>query len=120
MKTLEKVNSILSAAATNGEDIKTLQTLRVMCNSDSAFVACINKYKGYQKLLQKAFLLSRTWFGLGIARTWKITLKSLKAALLKLSQAIKGLCDFNKMPEFIRKQIIKVVDKAMFQESLSF
>jgi hypothetical protein len=58
--------------------------LKTVCNSDSAFVAAVKKYQAYQKLLQKAFLLSRTWQKLGQARTWKITIKALQAALKAL------------------------------------
>lgn len=120
MKTSEKVNAIFTAAAANGEDVKTLQTLRMACNSDSAFIACVDKYKCYQELLKKAFALSRAWFRLGIARTWKITLKALKEAILKLSQTIKKISDLNLIPEFLKKKIIKMLDKSSFQQNLSF
>ncbi len=116
MKTSEKVSQILSTV--NGQDLQKLQTLRVTCNSDSSFIACINKYKNFQKLLQKAFLLSRTWFGLGQSRTWKITIKSLKAAFQSIANGIKKLSDISKFPELIRKQIIKILDKTCFQMQL--
>ena len=58
MKVAELANDIIKTAST-GEQ-KSLQTLKTICNSDSAFVAAVKKYHAYQKLLQKAFLLSRT------------------------------------------------------------
>ena len=53
MKVAELANGIIKTASA-GEQ-KNLQTLRTICNSDSAFVAAVKKYQAYQKLLQKAF-----------------------------------------------------------------
>ena len=116
MNSLEKVNQILSSAS--DQDLPKLETLRATCNSNSAFIACIYKYKNFQKLLQKAFLLSRTWFSLGQARTWKITIKSLKAAFQYIVKTIKKFSDLTLIPEILRFQIIKVLNKASFQMEL--
>ena len=67
MKVSEVANNIIQTA--NSDELKGLQTLKTVCNSDSAFVAAVKKYQAYQKLLQKAFLLSRTWQKFGQART---------------------------------------------------
>ena len=113
MKVVEAANHIIHTA--NPGDLKNLQTLKTVCNSDSAFVASVKKYKAHQKLLQKAFLLSRTWQKLGQARTWKITVKALQAALIALVTGFKRRIDFDELPVFLRKQIDKLVKAKHFQ-----
>jgi hypothetical protein len=107
MKVAELANGIIKTASA-GEQ-KNLQTLRTICNSDSAFVAAVKKYQAYQKLLQKAFILSRTWQKLGQSRTWKITVKALQAALKALMTGFKRLEDLVELPDLLQKQIEKLI-----------
>ncbi len=107
MKVADIANDIIKTASAG--ELKNLQTLKTVCNSDSAFVAAIKKYQAYQKLLQKAFLLSRTWQKLGQARTWKITVKALQAALKALISGFKRLNDFAELPLLLLRQIDKFI-----------
>jgi len=113
MKVADVANDIIKTASTN--DLKNLQTLKTVCNSDSAFVAAVKKYQAYQRLLQKAFLLSRTWQKLGQARTWKITVKALQAALKALASGFKVLNDLTELPLLLQKQIDKLIKTNNFQ-----
>lgn len=113
MKVSEVANQIIRSA--NSAELKNLQTLKTVCNSDSAFVASVKKYQTYQKLLQKAFLLSRTWQKLGQARTWKITLKALQAALKAMVTGFKRLTEFAELPDFLQKQIDKLIKANQLQ-----
>ena len=107
MKVVDIANGIIKTAKTS--DLKNLQTLKTICNSDSAFVAAVKKYQTYQKLLQKAFLLSRTWQKLGQARTWKITIKALHAALKALVSGFKCRIEVAELPILLQKQIDKLI-----------
>ncbi len=107
MKVVDIANDIIKTASTS--DLKNLQTLKTICNSDSAFVAAVKKYQAYQKLLQKAFLLSRTWQKLGQARTWKITIKALQAALKALVSGFKCRIEVAELPILLQKQIDKLI-----------
>ena len=107
MKVSEVANNIIHSA--QADELKSLKTLKTVCNSDSAFVAAIKKYQACQKLLQKAFLLSRTWQKLGQARTWKITLRALQAALRALVVACKRSTEVAELPEPLRKHIDKLI-----------
>ncbi|MBK6651121.1 MAG: hypothetical protein IPG42_16430 [Betaproteobacteria bacterium] len=107
MKVAHLASCIMQTASRDEQ--KSLQTLKTICNSDTAFVAAVQKYKICQKLLKKAFLLSRTWQKLGQARTWKITVKALKAALQSLIVVFKRPKEFMELPEVIQKQIGKFV-----------
>jgi hypothetical protein len=107
MKVSEVAYSIVRAAS--GEEVKKILTLKTICNSDTSFVAAVKKYQNFQKLLQKAFLLSRTWQKLGLARTWKITIKSLEAALKALASGFKRLDDLVDLPVMLRTQIDKLI-----------
>ncbi|PIQ50798.1 MAG: hypothetical protein COW02_18065 [Comamonadaceae bacterium CG12_big_fil_rev_8_21_14_0_65_59_15] len=115
MKVADVAKSIIETASTS--DLKNLQTLKTVCNSDSAFVAAVKKYQAYQKLLQKAFLLSRTWQKLGQARTWKITVKALQAALKALASGFKRMNDLIELPLLLQKQIDKLLKANNFQMS---
>jgi len=117
MKVAELANGIIKTASA-GEQ-KNLQTLRTICNSDSAFVAAVKKYQAYQKLLQKAFLLSRTWQKLGQSRTWKITVKALQAALKAMVAGFKRLTEFAELPDLLQKQIDKLIKTNNFQIPLT-
>ncbi|MBP9148845.1 MAG: hypothetical protein KBG00_08710 [Rhodoferax sp.] len=107
MKVADVAKGIIETASTS--DLKNLQTLKTVCNSDSSFVAAVKKYQAYQKLLQKAFLLSRTWQKLGQARTWKITVKALQAALKALISGFKRLNDLTELPLLLQKQIDRLL-----------
>ena len=107
MKVSEVANNIIQTA--HSDDQKSLQTLKTVCNSDSAFVAAVKKYQACQKLLQKAFLLSRTWQKFGQARTWKITVKALQAALRAIVAGFKRLTEFSELPDSLHKQIEKLI-----------
>lgn len=113
MKVAEVANNIVQTA--NSDELKCLQTLKTICNSDTAFVAAVKKYQAYQKLLQKAFLLSRTWQKLGQARTWKITIKALQAALKALMTGFKRLEDLVELPDLLQKQIEKLIKTKSLQ-----
>lgn len=113
MKVADVANGIIKTASTR--DLKNLQTLKTVCNSDSAFVAAVKKYQVYQKLLQKAFLLSRTWQKLGQARTWKITVKALQAALKALASGFKRMNDLTELPLLLQKQIDKLIKANKFK-----
>ena len=113
MKVSDIANGIIKTA--NTSDLKNLQTLKTICNSDSAFVAAVKKYQAYQKLLQKAFLLSRTWQKLGHARTWKITIKALLAALKALVSGFKCRAELSDLPILLQKQIDKLIKTDIFQ-----
>ena len=115
MKVADVANGIIKTASTS--DLKNLQTLKTVCNSDSAFVAAVKKYQAYQKLLQKAFLLSRTWQKMGQARTWKITVKALQAALKALASGFKRMNDLIELPMLLQKQIDKLLKANNFQMS---
>ncbi len=107
MKVSEVANNIIQTA--HSDDQKSLQTLKTVCNSDSAFVAAVKKYQACQKLLQKAFLLSRTWQKFGQARTWKITVKALQAALSAMVAGFKHLTELAEFPDVLHKQIEKLI-----------
>ena len=107
MKVSEVANNLIQTA--NSVELKSLQTLKTVCNSDTAFVAAVKKYQACQKLLQKAFLLSRTWQKFGQARTWKITVKALQAALMAMVAGFKRLTDFAGFPDVLHKQIEKLI-----------
>jgi hypothetical protein len=107
MKVAQVANNIIHAA--NSDELKSLQTLKTVCNSDTAFVAAVRKYQACQKLLQKAFLLSRTWQKFGQARTWKITVKALKAALKAIVAGFKRLTELTEFPDVLLKQIEKLI-----------
>ncbi|MCK9215684.1 hypothetical protein [Rhodoferax sp.] len=113
MKVADVANGIIKTASAS--DLKNLQTLKTVCNSDSAFVAAVKKYQAYQKLLQKAFLLSRTWQKLGQARTWKITVKALQAALKALASGFKRMNELTELPLLLQKQIDKLIKANNFQ-----
>ena len=115
MKVSEVANHIVQTA--NSDELKSLQTLKTVCNSDSAFVAAVKKYQAYQKLLQKAFLLSRTWQKLGQARTWKITIKALQAALKAMVAGFKRLTEFAELPDSLKRQIEKLIKTNSMQIS---
>ena len=115
MKVADVANGIIETA--NTSELKNLQTLKTVCNSDSAFVAAVKKYQAYQRLLQKAFLLSRTWQKLGQARTWKITVKALQAALKALASGFKRMNDLIELPLLLQKQIDKLLKANNFQMS---
>lgn len=116
MKISDVAGGIINTA-TAGE-LKALLTLKTMCNSDSSFVAAVKKYHAFQKLLQKAFLLSRTWLKLGQARTWKITIKSLQAALKAMAAGFKRRDDFMELPYLLRLQIEKIMKSYSVQLSI--
>lgn len=116
MKVSEAANDIITAA--HPGELKNLQTLKTVCNSDSAFVASVKKYQAHQKLLQKAFLLSRTWQKLGQARTWKITLKALQAALRAMVSGFKRRGNFVALPDVLQKQVDKLIKAHHGQVSL--
>lgn len=107
MKVAEVANNIIQTA--NSDELKSLQTLKTVCNSDTAFVAAVKKYQAWQKLLQKAFLLSRTWQKFGQARSWKITVKALQAALKAMVAGFKRLTEFAELPDSLRRQIEKLI-----------
>ena len=113
MKVSEVANNIIQTA--NSDELKGLQTLKTVCNSDSAFVAAVKKYQAYQKLLQKAFLLSRTWQKFGQARTWKITVKALQAALKAIVAGFKRLTELTEFPDVLLKLIEKLIKANRFQ-----
>lgn len=115
MKMSDVACSIVRAAS--GEEVKKLLTLKTICNSDTSFVAAVKKYQNFQKLLQKAFLLSRTWQKLGLSRTWKITIKSLQAALKALASGFKRLDDLADIPVMLRTQIDKLISSTRFTAS---
>jgi len=54
MKVADVANGIIETASTS--DLKNLQTLKTVCNSDSAFVAAVKKYQAYQKAASKGIL----------------------------------------------------------------
>ncbi|MDD2883360.1 MAG: hypothetical protein PHQ58_23365 [Rhodoferax sp.] len=107
MKVSDVANNIITTASSG--DLKSLQTLKTICNSDSSFVAAVKKYQSYQKLLQKAFLLSRTWQKFGQARTWKITVKALQAALKAMVAGFKRMIDLAEFPDMLKIQIEKLI-----------
>lgn len=114
MKVAEVANNIVQTA--NSDELKCLQTLKTICNSDTAFVAAVKKYQAYQKLLQKAFLLSRTWQKFGQARTWKITVKALQA-LKAMVAGFKRLTEFAGLPDSLKKQMEKLIKAKSLQIS---
>lgn len=107
MKVSEIAHNIIQTA--NSDELKSLQTLKTVCNSDTAFVVAVKKYQAYQKLLQKAFLLSRTWQKLGHARTWKITVKALQAALKAMVVGFKRFTELGDFPDVLHKLIKKLI-----------
>ena len=115
MKVAEVANNIVQTA--NSDELKCLQTLKTICNSDTAFVAAVKKYQAYQKLLQKAFLLSRTWQKFGQARTWKITVKALQAALKAMVAGFKRLTELAEFPDVLHKLIEKLIKANSLQIS---
>ena len=117
MKVSEVARNIITTASSG--DLKNLQTLKTICNSDSSFVTAVKKYQSYQKLLQKAFLLSRTWQKFGQARTWKITVKALQAALKAMVAGFKRVTEFIELPDLLRKQIDKLIKPNNFQMPLA-
>lgn len=115
MKVADIANGIISTASTS--DLKNLKTLKTICNSDSAFVVAVKKYQAYQRLLQKAFLLSRTWQKLGQARTWKITIRALRVALMSLVSGFKRTVEVVELPILLQKQIDKLIKADNFRIS---
>lgn len=107
MKLSEVANNIITTASTG--DLKKLKTLKTICNSDSSFVTAVKKYQSYQKLLQKAFLLSRTWQKLGQARTWKITVKALQTALKVMVVGFKKITELAELPDMLKMQIENLI-----------
>lgn len=115
MKVSDVATAIIQTAT--ADELKSLQTLKTVCNSDSAFVVAVKKYQTCQKLLQKAFLLSRTWQKFGQARTWKITVKALQAALKAMVVGFKRLAEYADLPDGLRKQIDKLIKANQLQAS---
>ena len=115
MKVSDVANNIIQTA--NSDELKSLQTLKTVCNSDSAFVAAVKKYQVHQKLLKKAFLLSRTWQKFGQARTWKITVKALQAAFKAMVAGFKRLTEFAELPDSLKRQIEKLIKTNSLQIS---
>ena len=113
MKVSEKVNALIDAASE--DDKKKLLTLKTTTNSGTAFLLAAKKINMFTQILKKAFLLSRTWFKSGAARTWKITVKALKAAINEFAKSLKRLTEFQSLPEFIRKLLEKVINWGSFQ-----
>lgn len=107
MKVSEVANGIIDKAC--AAELKNLQTLKTICNSDTAFVAAVKKYHTYQKLLQKAFLLSRTWQKLGQARTWKITIKALQSAFMSMATSFPKLAASIDLPDALKNQISRFI-----------
>jgi len=120
MKVSEVANNIITTAGSGDlKNLQNLQTLKTICNSDTAFVAAVKKYQAYQKLLQKAFLLSRTWQKFGQARTWKITVKALQTALKAMLAGFRRVTDLAEFPDLLRKQIDKLIKSNNLQISLA-
>jgi hypothetical protein len=113
MKVSEKVNALIESA--NEDNKRKLLTLKTTTNSGSAFLMAAKKINMFSQILKKAFLLSRTWFKTGTARTWKITVKALKAAINEFAKSLKRLTEFQSLPEFIRKLLEKVINWGSFQ-----
>ena len=74
---------INAAAGTTRHDELCAQ--REFFNSDSAFVEWHKKADSARSVVQAARLIQRYWKALGLARTFSITLRAVKAALLKLA-----------------------------------
>ena len=117
MKVSEVANGIIHNAS--AAELKNLQTLKTICNNDTAFVTAVKKYQTYQKLLQKAFLLSRTWQKLGQARTWKITIKALQAAFVSMAASFQKLAASNDFPDSLKNQISRFVQINSVQLAMS-
>lgn len=82
----QKVEMIIDAAAgTTRHDELCAQ--REFFNSDSAFIEWHKRAYSARSVAQAARLIQRFWKALGLARTFSITLRAVKAALLKLAAA---------------------------------
>lgn len=75
---------INDAAGTAHYDV--LRAMREFFNSDTVFVEWFKKTDGDVKAVNAARLIQKVWKTFGIARAIFITLKALKAALLKMKK----------------------------------
>lgn len=94
---------------------------REFFNSDSAFVAWYQKSESSRTVVQTARLIQRFWKALGIARTFSITLRAVKAALLKLANA--GVKVTQKMAIAVLEELTgkkaTVIEKAALKQQLA-
>jgi hypothetical protein len=88
-KTKEMADDILSRFA-GTQDHDKMRAVRTFCNSDSAFVVWAKKTEYSVEALRDARLIQQTWKRFGAARSILITLRAVKAALLKLMRGIFG------------------------------
>jgi len=63
---------------------------RGFCNSDSAFVAWVKKTGYSLQVIRNARVLQQAWKTLGFSRTILITVRAIKAAMLKLLAGYTG------------------------------
>lgn len=82
-KTRELADDILSGFA-GTHDHDKIRAVRTFCNSDSAFVAWARKSAFSIDAIRNARLVQQAWKRFGAARSILITLRAVKAALIKL------------------------------------
>jgi hypothetical protein len=82
-KTKEMADDILSMFA-GTQDHDKMRAARAFCNSDSAFVVWAKKSAFSIEALRNARLIQQAWSRFGNARSILITIRAIKAALIKL------------------------------------
>lgn len=84
--TAQRVDDIVAGfAGTNRYD--KVAAVREFCNSDSAFFVWVKKSGFSLQAIRDARVIQQAWKTLKLSRTILITLRAIKAALLKLAQA---------------------------------
>ncbi|GAB1394080.1 hypothetical protein MASR1M60_22440 [Rhodocyclaceae bacterium] len=84
--TAQKADDIVAGFAGTAKYDK-VAAVREFCNSDSAFLAWVKKSGFSLQAIRDARLIQQGWKALKLSRTIMITLRAIKAALLKLMQA---------------------------------
>jgi len=86
-KTSQLADQYVSAHA-GSREFDLMRAARAACNSDSAFVAWCRRGRDLTAI-RESRLLQQTWKHLGFARSTLITLKAIKAAMLKLAAKLR-------------------------------
>lgn len=85
-KTAQQADDIVAGFAGTSKYDK-VSAVREFCNSDSAFLSWVKK-SGYSlQAIRHARVIQQAWKALGLARTILITVRAVRAALLKLAEA---------------------------------
>lgn len=121
-----KADDILAGLAGTKEHDK-IRAVRAFCNSDSAFVAWAKKAAFSISAIRNARLIQQAWKRFGAARSLLITIRAIKAVLVKLlantELAKVGMSEAIDFLKSVRKKskdpiVVAAVGAALAQQEL--